>query len=107
MCQSQKYWLGKEFKQKMEKQESFGMVVFHLFDKVVLVTTRNFRELGRGQKGFGNKNALVQRVIPSFLIQAGDFLVEGNLESAQSIYGLNFKGGSFYFLFFCWSLDWD
>jgi Cyclophilin type peptidyl-prolyl cis-trans isomerase/CLD len=97
-------WTGTAFEQKSEKQESFGTVIFHLFDEVVPVTARNFRELCTGQNGFGYKDSLVRRIIPSFLIQAGGFPVEGCFESGQSIYGLNFRGVCFCYFYLIWSL---
>ncbi|KAI8450796.1 peptidyl-prolyl cis-trans isomerase mitochondrial precursor [Phakopsora pachyrhizi] len=73
-----------------------GKIDLRLFNEKLPKTSKNFYELCIGKDGLGYRGSTFHRIIPSFMIQGGDF-TKHNGTGGRSIYGESFDDENFLF----------
>jgi len=74
--------------------ETLGQIRVELRGDVVPKTAQNFKALCTHENGFGIQNSTFHRIIPSFMIQGGDFTKHDGT-GGHSIYGSKFPDENF------------
>jgi cyclophilin family peptidyl-prolyl cis-trans isomerase len=74
--------------------ENIGKIKIELYQNKVPRTVKNFLSIIKGKDEMKYKGCILHRIIPSFMIQTGDF-TRGDGSGGYSIYGKYFEDESF------------
>ena len=79
----------------IEKAGVQYIIEVELFDKIVPLTSKNFRHIAKhGVNGKTYNNSIFHRVIKDFMLQGGD-IINNNGSGSISIYGQTFEDENF------------